>query len=57
MRDLSASSYKDILTFKWIHLTSVSFTSVVSQSWQEDASALGHRQMEKKEERKINFLY
>lgn len=53
MRDLSVSSNKDHLIFKWIHLTSVPLTSVVSQSWQEDASALGHRQMEKKKEKLI----
>lgn len=45
MRQLSASNYKDNLIFKWINLTSVSFTSVLSQSWQEHASALRQRQM------------
>lgn len=59
MRHLSASNYKGDFTFKLIHLTSVSFTSVVSQSRQEHTSALGHREMihYKKEERKIHFLY
>lgn len=56
MRQLSASNYKDNLIFKWIHLTLVSFTSVLSQSWQKHASALGHRQMSHCKNEKQFFL-